>query len=446
MTIFSLILFFSSLSIGQTKWAPIVMNDIITFVPYKKSIVPPVDTSIVLSSAQAQTNIADKGTYVHYKIYAHAGDQLKVDLYDMDANGNLYVKMGSSASINSNDCKSENGGQTHSTQSESCTITANSDGYIYMAVHAPSYGCYTNVEHTIKATIGDIVYGEFGDYENSVEDKYPNDNYKSVYYVPGLQNAPVVVFITGYSSALSHYDGLLRFIASHGYYVIAIHEDGANTNPHWTNPVSKHAANIETLLLNNAIDNDGVDASKLAVIGHSLGGGDTFAIMDYFKNHNRNHAGTTYASAANFVISLDGYFAYDMTTAQMSSLNTTTLMMQFGGLNGINPYGNYDYMQDPRINLTIYDRLVGDEKAYSVIAPENHRYLYGNADSVRNKVDLLKPIDALLDYKFGNGGQYAKDISLVNRYHEVINALPPKDANYDYGCSVGDGESQCNDY
>jgi len=107
----------------------------------------PLNEVTLLFSGIGKQGIADKDTYKHYKIYASAGDTVKVDLYDMDADGDLYVKIGSKASKTSVLCKSENSGK----DVETCSVTLEDNADIYMAVYAAK--CIYNVQHTIKATI-----------------------------------------------------------------------------------------------------------------------------------------------------------------------------------------------------------------------------------------------------------------------------------------------------
>ncbi len=111
------------------------------------------ENTTVLTSGEPKVRTVDRGTYKYYKIYAHAGDTVKVDLYDMDANANLYVRVGSKASKERSDCKSVKGGHSHDAIPDSCSVTVNKDSDVYVSVYAPTYGCYNNVEHTIMASI-----------------------------------------------------------------------------------------------------------------------------------------------------------------------------------------------------------------------------------------------------------------------------------------------------
>ena len=102
---------------------------------------------IRLSSGRKQRGVADKGQYQHYIIHASAGDTVKVDLFNQDADGDLYVKVGETASNGSYDCHSTGGGKSD----ESCSVTLDQDADVYIAVFA--YRCVKTVRHTIKATI-----------------------------------------------------------------------------------------------------------------------------------------------------------------------------------------------------------------------------------------------------------------------------------------------------
>jgi len=278
------------------------------------------------------------------------------------------------------------------------------------------------VEDKVSFTVGKQVNNRYGNFGNYVVEKYLyNDT--TIYYAPEKINAPVVFFVTGYKISIESYDGLLKFIASHGYYVIPIYESGDFASP------EKYAKKLENIL-KVAIDNDNVDASKIGVIGHSSGGGDAFYIMNYFKNKNKKYNNIKFASKANFVISLDGWFDFGMTTSDINNLNTSALIMQFGGSDGVKS------MQDPRINLSIYNKLKNKQKAFSFISPENHGYLTGD---VVNKKDLLAPIHAMLEYSFENN-YVAKSVALKDQVNQIT--LKGRD-NYQYKCQV-EGHDYCN--
>lgn len=406
-----LLTFFGSiLYAGSPKWAPIMMGDITTFVPYEESIQPPipVDNSILLTSAQSVSGIADKGTYQYYKIYAHAGDTVKIDLYNMDANGNLYVKAGSQASIDTYDCKSENGGETHSTENDSCSVQMDEDGYVYISVFAPSYGCYSNVQHTVMANVGS--YGDLGPYLNDIE-KINAGEGKTIYHLVNKPHFPVVAFIGGWGPEIETYNGILKYIASWGYNVVGLKEtDHFSANL----TADKIKSMLETLR-----DDYQADVSKVAVVGHSSGGGASFYVMKHIKEQ-----GMAYSKSA--VISLDGWVTYKMHVADMNQFDTATMIMQFGGNDGIPETGrtddgrNYTMMQDPKINVSIFNSITlpGVKKEYIIIdANENHGYLYGqNVEALNGHADLLSPIDTFLDYTLHSSAS----MTLVDQTDDVI--------------------------
>ena len=399
-----------ALSASNSSWAPIIMGDITTFVPYVKSNQPPIppDNSTLLASAQSVNGIADKGTYQYYKIYAHAGDTVKVDLYNMDANGNLYVKVGSQASADVNDCKSENGGETHSTENDSCSVQMDADGYVYIAVYAPTYGCNTNVQHTIMANVGS--YGDVGPYLNDIEKVIVDEN-KTIYHLVNKPHFPVVAFIGGWTSGLEEYNAILKYIASWGYNVVALKE-----TDHFH--VNLTAAKIK-LMLDTLKDDYQADVSKVAVVGHSSGGGASFYVMKYIKEQGM-------AGRKSAVISLDGWVPYKMHVADMNQSNTDTMIMQFGGNDGVPETGttkdgrDYTMMQDTKINVSIFNSLTlaGVKKEYVIIdANDDHHYLYGqNMEALNGHADLLSPIDKFLDYTLHT----SSSIELVDQSDDVI--------------------------
>ena len=277
---------------------------------------------------------------------------------------------------------------------------------------------FNNSYNLEKKVSFNVVKGDsYSKFQNNKYDvvKYPyNDT--TIYYAPDKVNAPVVMFVTGWHSAISQYDELLTFIASHGYYVIPIYESGNFSQP------SIYAEKLENIL-KVAMDNDSIDATKIGVIGHSSGGGDAFYIMNHFKNQNREYNNVKFASNSDFVISLDGWFPFEMNENDMNNLESTAMIMQFGGADGV------DNMQDPRINLSIYTMLKNGKKALSIINAEDHGYLKGD---LTNKDNLLRPIHAMFDYKF-EGKNNSENLALDDKYHKV--EVNYEDNNYNYLCN-----------
>ena len=337
-------------------------------------------STTVLISGESENGTANKDTYQYYKIYAHAGDRVKVDLTNMDANGNLYVKAGSQASIDIYDCKSENGGKTHSAEDDGCSVQVNKDGYVYMAVYAPSYGCYTNVNHTIVASVGaggEYNYGKMGNLDVEVT-KYSKDA-KAVIYHPSTWKdtpTPVIFFSPGWGMKdHNSYKTLFNFIASHGYSVIFVPHD----NPY-----------REALKLDAVVNEfkDKLNTKKIGLVGHSSGGGYVFYLLEHMIAKN-------YGNQGRFMMSLDGYIAQYMDKKNMQNLTNTNILLMQLGTDGLKAH------TDPRTVITNYRLLTGAgiDKNY-IVLKENYDHMYPARDSINKMQDMLKPLDALMEYTF----------------------------------------------
>lgn len=272
------------------------------------------------------------------------------------------------------------------------------------------------VEDSVDFSVGNGIK-EYGNLGGEEVGEYVRDDYTIYYAKNKTAGAAVVVLLPGHGGEVNNYDGLARFIASHGYYVIGPNSDGG------------YEATIQRALKNIAVSYDHVDASKIGIIGHSLGGSYAFHMLKALK-------GAGYATNSHFIISLDGWFAINMQDNDMDTLNTTSLIMQFGGANGIQGnFGGKPNFQDPRINMTLYQLLKGDEKALSLIEANNdHGYVNGDLESLLPKKDLLRPIHALLEYKFKSKNvakNGAKNIALRDQYNDVVTY---DKETYDYKC------------
>ena len=96
---------------------------------------------------QEVSGISPKQKYRDYKIHAKAGDRLKVHAYNMDADGDLFVKVGSKASWDDFDKKSNH----QKLKDEEVTIDIENDTDVYISLYASEF-CQHTVEHKIKVT------------------------------------------------------------------------------------------------------------------------------------------------------------------------------------------------------------------------------------------------------------------------------------------------------
>ena len=241
--------------------------------------------------------------------------------------------------------------------------------------------------------------------------------------IPDGEKVPVVFFASGYGSTdATDYESLLKFIASHGYYVIYAKQD-----VHAWNSVF---ANMDKMLDNANGILPKLDTTRIGVIGHSLGGGYAFNILKHFSDMG-------YGENGRFIMVLEGYFAYNLTKEEMQNLpaNTNIIMQQYGpgGNNAVND-------TDPRITLTEYyllDSIAKNKKDWQIIENADHNYPKGNKAYTQMQ-GILKPLDALMAYTFENKAD-AHDIALEQgsddpyKHGNGIQIVNPTDS-YHYKC------------
>ncbi len=242
-----------------------------------------------------------------------------------------------------------------------------------------------------------VVYGALGDYTVLTHTEVDEGN-TTVYYpsdMSPMHKVPVVFFTPGWhSSNPQDYQTLLNFIASHGYAVIYAKDYYGSTED--------FIQRFEKMLDNNNDILPSLDTTRIGVVGHSSGGGDTFRMLEYFSNKG-------YGQNGRFLMALDPWFAFDMTSERMRNLpaNSNIVILQFGDDGG---------ETDARISLSEYallDSITNNKKDYQVYDQENADHGYPSGDKpVEDMQGVLKPLDALMDYTFGAGMQQAHDTAL----------------------------------
>ncbi len=367
---------------------------------------PVMAQTVRLTSGNEQHGVADKHKYQHYVIHALAGDTVKVDLYDMDADGDLYVRIGSKAyaSTSQSDCHSWNGRDDYGQAiDDSCSVTLEQDADVYIAVYA--YNCIYNVQHTVKATVISSAA------HNVV--RYPQNGLHNGYVVYYPNNAikpdmPVVVFLEGGGSGpkIDDYRGVMQFMASKGYFVIGA-EQGESYD-------SAYGASIVNDAINTAINAHGLSVSRLAVMGHSQGGGQAFYVMKDLQDKG-------YGSEGSLILSIDGWFAFSMNQADLGVLKGDVAFLQMNGVQGTGT--------DPRIHLSIWNLLSGQtSKSFYILPENNHGYVKGDWADLQNKADLRNMIEALTYDAFNDSQQGAASIPAQNKttVDEIQQALKPE--------------------
>ena len=262
-------------------------------------------------------------------------------------------------------------------------------------------------------------YEELGNYvPESYSSKNENNDSNYITYSPkgGIYaDMPVVIFIKGGGNATIHsYSGIMKFLASKGYYVV-----GVDTNTYESWYIAKHLEHA----LAEIIKKDKLNISKLAVLGHSLGGAQTFYVLKKFLKKGYGHKG-------NLALSIDGWFAFDMNKKDLSSLNINAAFIQMNGVHGTGT--------DPRIHLKIWNLLSSAKKSFYTLDKNNHNYVGGSLNNILAKKDLLSIVGALTDDAFNNTtrGQKVIDQKYKASYSDIYNALQPISA-YKYGDCKG---------
>ena len=129
----------------------------------------------------------------------------------------------------------------------------------------------------------------------------PSRTIHELLYVPSGRagQLPVVVFAPGWNSQSSHYDVLLRTIASAGYLVVGVDSPGSSSyfpGAPYNTTAGEDIAN-NTLDLSAALDDveqsglgSRVDQAEVAAVGHSDGGSAvaTLALDDQYSSHRFN--------------------------------------------------------------------------------------------------------------------------------------------------------------
>jgi dienelactone hydrolase len=403
----------STLGAANLTWVPILMGDITTFVPYSSGNGLPLPIKTVEDTYSIDEIVS---IIVNTPL---SGDEDWVGIYKVDDNNDWsnviawnWVEQGNT--VLNRDQKPMPAGEYE----------------IRLFFHNST----SNVEAIYRFTVVDNTreFGTEGPYLNKVKSVKTSEDGKvtnAIYYVEGVDNLPTVIYMSGWKSNLESYDGFLKYIASLGYCVIAKSERGKCFTP---NVYEEELITQLTMVR----DTYNADIAKLGMIGHSSGGGTVHYLMDYFKS---NHIAGNIKSVT---MSIDGWFPFGTTKELLNNFDTPTLLIQFGGFDGINNDGihpdwddyaeePYHHYQDPKVNLGIFKSLThaNTEKEYIVLeANNNHSYVAGNYNTIMTRQDILSPIDEFLNHTLGTGDA----MNLINQYDDVI--LNDLVSEYQYYC------------
>jgi len=215
---------------------------------------------------------------------------------------------------------------------------------------------------------------------------------------------PVVLFLEGGGDAphIDDYKGVMKFMASQGYFVIGS-EGGSSYDSSYSKSIFEGA-------INTAKEVHGLNISKLAVMGHSQGGGQAFYVMKHFRDQG-------YGDDGSLVISIDGWFAFSLNQADLKTLDSDVAFIQMNGLEGAGT--------DPRIHLSIWNLLIKSNKTFLTLPQDDHGYVAGDLDNMLGKKDMLHLIGALTYDAFSAKDYGYKSIPDAHKatYDDIYNAL-----------------------
>jgi len=269
----------------------------------------------------------------------------------------------------------------------------------------------------IKPIISKDAYPKLGNYTPKLysNDKTRDNKYIAYYPENGISaDMPVVMFIKGggADTIIENYSGIMQFMASKGYYVI-----GVDANSYASAYITKKLE----IALNEVKNTHGLNVSKLAIMGHSLGGGQAFYAMKKFRDDG-------YGNDGSLALSIDGWFAFNMDEIDLNLLDTKVSFLQMNGVNGTGT--------DPRIDLKIWNLATQADKSFYTLPSTKHSYVAGNLASVLEKQDLLFSIGALTDDAFKGVNDGAKAIPETNKatYNDIFDALQAEDTYHGGDC------------
>lgn len=316
-------------------------------------------------------------------------------------------------------------------------------GFLFVICSFTSFGqVYTGP--ISKPTSG---YGSDGTYSIAIE-SFPNPNFPTenirIFYPSGITSSVPTIF---YSHGFGGYDpvnilGLLSFVARKGYAIVFVPYQATGV----TN--AQRYDNLLSGFIQAANDFPNIiDTTKVGFMGHSFGGGATFA--------------NAYHCFTNLNWGLSGRFIF--ASAQWYSLNISqTQLLTFpNDVKLLTMVYENDITNDHRMANDIFNtiNIPSAEKDYLLVKSDTiSSYIYEaihglpNTASAFDALDyyaIYRHLDALCDYTF-NGSLVGKEVALGNGsinqvsmpsgMHNLVQSDTPNFSNpesiYTYPCST----------
>jgi pimeloyl-ACP methyl ester carboxylesterase len=254
-------------------------------------------------------------------------------------------------------------------------------------------------------------YGADGSYsvasESFINPNFPTENIK-IYYPSGIvSKVPTIFYSHGFGgNNPSNIMGLLKFVAQKGYAIVFV--------PYQTTGVTvpERYSNLLNGFIKAARDYPNIiDTTKLGFMGHSFGGGATFANSYYCFTHLK------WGESGRFIFASAPYYSFNITQTEVQTFPADVKLLTM-------VYDN-DSTNDHRMAIDIFKNIniPASEKDYLLVKSDTiSGYVYEAIHGVPNTLSafdaldyyaIYRHLDALCDYTF-NGSLAGKDVALGN--------------------------------
>jgi len=280
--------------------------------------------------------------------------------------------------------------------------------YHYRVISEDRYGQEVISDDYTFTTLSDNGYADLGNYTPKLYTNAQQGDNRYIAYYPenGISaDMPVVMFIKGGGSGtIESYNGIMKFLASKGYYTLGVDANSYS---------SEYVTSKLELALDDVKARRGLNVSKLVIMGHSLGGGQVFHAMKKFRDDG-------YGNEGSLALSIDGWFSFSMNAVDLNQLDSNVTFIQMNGVDGTGT--------DPRIRLTIWNLSTLANRSFYTLPENNHNYVQGDLDNILQKDDLRLMIGALTHDVFKDSIEGVDAIPQSNKssYDDIYNALQDK--------------------
>ncbi len=240
---------------------------------------------------------------------------------------------------------------------------------------------------------------------------------------------PTVFFISGWGREYTSYDKFFKYVASLGYNVVNIY----NLNPGNINVSYQNSLDMmQQAVADHA---DWIDTTKVALMGHSYGGGSTIWLGKQIFDPN----GLNWGTQGRFIMTFTPWLSFLVTDADLQGYPSDVKLLILQSDDDLHSGGPL-YNTDPRALRAVYQliNIPDDEKDFVTIFSDQdvaHEYTYNNntytyianhyicytdfTDGDNNPYDAFdvyssnRLFNAMADYVF-EGNINAKNVALGN--------------------------------